>query len=277
MKNLFLASDYRTLVQEQADILKNSNVSMTYAHFAKAMNIQPTYLSRVFQKIAHLNGDQLHLACSVLGLSETETDFAFLLMEFNRAGLESRRKILQKKINAIRDSMNEAKAHLEVEFTKAESSAAQDYYLDPMVPVVHAFLTVPRYRREPLLVARALGIPQTKFRSILERLEKFGIIRWKKQNIEILKEHLHLDRHSILHEAYQQLFRHASIERLRQLGTDEKLEFSVTLTADDETRIRIRNEFNIFIKKIESLVRKAPSEKVFQMNFDFFPWDRDDG
>ena len=45
-----------------------------------------------------------------------------------------------------------------------------------------------------------------------------------------------------------------------------------TFSADEQTFRKIQEQFQIFLKEVEKLARKASDENAFQMNFDLFPW-----
>lgn len=272
MVNVFSYLDYRSALRE---VLEDRD--LTSSQLATAMRIQPSYLSRILQKQTHASADQLFLGCRALALSEEESEFLSLLLEWARSDVSARKDPLKKKIVAVQESKRGSEEVLAAEFQRPETSTDfSEYYLDPVISIIHACLSIPAFQTKPELIARAIGIAETKLKSALELLLRTGIIALdgKKNRYRVLKPSIHLDRKSVLNEAYQTLFRHYSIEHLRRVSGDEKFQFAVTITADDETRKTIHAEFNAFLKRIEALVQKAPSEQVFQLNFDLFRWDR---
>ena len=48
--------------------------------------------------------------------------------------------------------------------------------------------------------------------------------------------------------------------------------FNVTFSTDEETKIAIHEEFLIFLKKVEELVKKSNPTGVYQLNFDLLSW-----
>jgi hypothetical protein len=100
------------------------------------------------------------------------------------------------------------------------------------------------------------------------------LIEATKQGYVVKQEWIHLPADSDLYRPYRALQRVKSLERIQQLATDRTYNFSVTFTADEETRIEIRRQFQVFLKRIEELARKAPEEEVYQINFDLFDWSR---
>jgi hypothetical protein len=59
---------------------------------------------------------------------------------------------------------------------------------------------------------------------------------------------------------------------MSRLPEARRYHVSVTFSTSAEVMEQIRAEFLAFLKKAESLVKGGSEEKVFQMNFDLFPW-----
>ncbi len=56
------------------------------------------------------------------------------------------------------------------------------------------------------------------------------------------------------------------------LEQNDKYNFTVSFTANEEAKEKIRLEFLKMLNFIEKAVTQAPSEKLYQMNFDLFKW-----
>jgi hypothetical protein len=69
------------------------------------------------------------------------------------------------------------------------------------------------------------------------------------------------------------MMRLKSIDQLQRLSVDQSYSHSVTFTGTDETKEALSEAYLAFLKKAESIVKPAKSERVFQMSFDLFPWD----
>jgi hypothetical protein len=60
--------------------------------------------------------------------------------------------------------------------------------------------------------------------------------------------------------------------QLLKIKKDMRTTLFVTFSADEKTRLQIHDRFLEFIRDIEDLVKMAPSENVYQLGFDLFPW-----
>lgn len=274
---VYAFNDYRDALRALMEARKCTHPQFTYGELARAIQVQAPYLSRVLRKDAQLSSDQLHLVCETFHLNSDETEFIFLLLEHQRSGLLKRRKQINEEIVKRRQAQREIKKHLKAE-TVAQQDAlrVQEYFLDPLALLVHCFLMVPAFAKAPAQIARHLAISADRLEVLLKRLERLGMIEFQSpaKGYRILKDHLHLERESGLNQAYQILFRFFSAEFVQRLDPKNKKQFTLTLTADEHTRKVIDEEFTNFLRRIEPLVRKAPSEGVYQMNFDLFRWDQ---
>jgi len=58
-------------------------------------------------------------------------------------------------------------------------------------------------------------------------------------------------------------------------GTSERdYSLSVIMTADPKMQAKLRARFLDFLKDAEAMVKDAPSEELYQMNFDLFCWSK---
>jgi uncharacterized protein (TIGR02147 family) len=269
MFHVFGYLDYRVGLREAL-----LDRGMSNSQLASSMRIQASYLSRVMQKQTHVSADQLFLGCQALQFNQEESDFILLLLDWARSDLPARREPLKKKILSIQESKRGTDHVLKAEFQNpATSSEFSDYYLDPLLSIVHACLSIPTYQFKPERLAASLRIPEVKLKDILATLVRLGILTLEKNRYVVQKNHIHLDRKSVLNHAYQTLFRHTALEHLRSVPDGSKFQFAVTFSADEASRQKIHDEYNLFLKKIEPLVREAPSEGAYQINFDLFRWD----
>jgi uncharacterized protein (TIGR02147 family) len=277
MASIYGYLDYRFAIRDFLKERKKVNSEFTSSRLAEAIHVQKPYVSRVFKGDAHLNSDQLFLAVRFLELVEAEASYLSLLLEWQRSTVNVRRKELREQIRIRQEKARGTDAHLEAEMVDpaVHDMNSAEYYLEPMSPIVHSFLIVPEYAREPRKIAIALGLTEKKLEKILQTLSKLGLIEFRavEKRYHVIREHTHLRRDSVFNQAYQLLFRQAASEQVKRLSEEEKFLFSVTLSADEATRGFIHDEFNAFLERVEPRVREAPAEGVYQITFDLFRWD----
>src|SRR5688572_6843157 len=120
--NIFAEKSYRkiftTLVLER----KQLSSSVNFQEISRYARIPKSYLSRVIHGKADLNQDQMSLACEFLGLSEAETDYMLLLLDYERSSLKKRKLRLEQKISRIQAENMEIKHHIEAAPTLPSNS-----------------------------------------------------------------------------------------------------------------------------------------------------------
>lgn len=273
---IFNKFDYRQILRDSIEYRKQLDSKYLFVHFAKRIGVQAPYLSRVLKENGHLNSDQLDLACSELNFTDDERNYIFQVFEFQRSGNFERKKRLKNQIDILNREFLNTKNHLQANsLDEASERSKLEYYLEPLSPVVHGFLHIEAYNRNPIKIAQCLGCTFEKLSEIIKNLEQLGVIikKTKEPGFEIKKSYIHLDKNSAINNAYQTLTRNLYQEQLRRIKSDDKHQYTVTISTSPETADLIYQEFNNFLKKTEELVQKSKSIGVYQLSFDFFKWD----
>lgn len=273
MPQIFELDSYKkilTLTLEEKR--KNLGRAYTYEAMAKYCQIQKTYLSRVFSGKGRLSSDQLYLACEFLGLSSKERDFAFVLLELENSQIPARRRQFEEKIKAIRAEHRRTEAHIQTTAVEAQAEGLASYYLDPILQLIHMYLTIPAFAREPRLVGESLGLIPHKLKEAVMKLERLGILKRGNEGVEVLIKEMHLSSKSELFAPYRTLLRVKANEQLQRLSEPEAYSFSVLFSADRRAKDQIHQDFLSFLKQAQSQVKKAKEVEVYQMNFDLFGW-----
>lgn len=270
---IYSSTDYKAILKDS--LLEKKAVlgsHYTFQRMATACRIEKAYLSRTLNGDAHLNADQLHLACRFLGFSSEEEDYLHLLLRQTRAAVPSYRKKLEKEIRSLQKRVNLTESHIKAEPHAKDSVEMMEYFLDPNVQLVHMFLTVKRFAEDPKLIAPILQITMDRVLELVAKLERLEFIQLRGSSYQVLRNNLHLSSESHHFRLYRQLTRLKSMERLQNLSNDQAYSFSVSFSATTKVRKQLQDEFMKFLSKAEASVKQSDGEDVFQMNFDLFPW-----
>lgn len=268
----YKSTDYRKCIRWSLERLKSKGERLTFSQLAEAARVQPPYFSKVLSGTADLNEDQLHLVGRRLRLSEEELRFLQLLLQAARARLRERKEALLEEAEKIRNAKNSPAEQRLAERLPETREALAKYYLNPLPQIVHMSLTIPKWRKNPDSLRDRLGLAQDRWREILETLEQLKIIELTNGQIHLLKEHLHLPKTSPLCEPQQSILKIAGIERMRSQPPNRLFSFAATFSANEKAKDEIASSFAEFLRTVDSIVRAAPSEEVYQIHFDLFPW-----
>jgi len=258
--------------------LKSRGLRVNNSLIADFIKVQKTYVSRVFRKQAHFSADQLFLCCQYLRLNPEETNYLLLLLDHERAAVKGRRSILLGQIHQIQQEKTKIQNHSKATMVAPQSNPNYlEYYMDPRTPLVHTYFHINSYRTNPNKIGQALQITEMQFNQILDVLKQSKIIEWNSvtKTYDLKVSHLHLTKESPLSFPAEQLTRIMVLDHLKKLRKDQRFYYSFTFAADEKTRKHVHQEFLKFLRATEPEIKAAPSEEIFHMSFDLFPWMAD--
>lgn len=271
--NIYKENDYRKILRSLVEERKKIDATVNFQAMAEFCGCPKSYLSKVLAGQANLNSDQIFLACDYLTLKEMDRCYISLLLESERTEIPGRKKILEKEIAALKVRCIESKEHITADI---QSSGKNDvYYYDPLNQIVHLCLSVEKFRRNPMRIAPALKTAPSKIIRAIDTLEELGYIERMGDEILVRENHIHLARTAKVYKTWRNELKLASIAHLNQSSEDEDYSFSVIFSGNTEARESIRQLFLKFLKETEDIVKKAPSESVYQMSFDLFEWTKE--
>lgn len=275
--NIFTSDDYRKILAKTLEEKKFLDKKYTYHRMADHMRIQKPYISKVINNRADFSSDQLYMACDYLGIDGEEREYMLLLLEHERSLYAERKQELRARIEAIQDLKRDASQQVLKNIKKMsadefDNSLYIDYYLDPIVLVVHIFLTIKKFRQRPEAICDELQISKEHLSDILGKLDKMKLIEVKAEKINLLVSTMHLPKDSQIVGAHHQLLHQLGILRKNRVPINKKKNFYVTFASDEKSRKKIEEEFNIFIGKVRELAMSGSQKECYQLNFDLFPW-----
>lgn len=273
--DIYSQVDYREILKNAVRRRKVSTPKFGFKDLAEAARIQKSYLSKVLAGSASLSSDQLYLISQALGFNAKERDYLLLLLERDKTALDLRRHELDSDIARVRTRYSETQSFIKapVRSMAADQGARTDeYYLNPLVQIVHVGLSIARYIEAPRKLASDLGVPGPIFASALQTLERLGYIQYKRGKMQVLSESMHLARDAPVFRTWRSLHKLQALQRLNETPEDKSYSFSTVFSADQATALELRRSFLALLKHAERRVEDAPAEQVFQMSFDLFPW-----
>lgn len=264
---------YRSALSEIIETRRNLPGKFTLRRLAEDSSLQASFLTNVLKGRFDFNSDQIFALCGALQLSESEREYLLLLLEHERSVFKPRKDELKKRIENIRKENQKTENHLTLKAVELSSDAQARYYLDPFAQLALVYLNLPPYNKQPEKLGVTLGLSQTHLGEILKILVTIGYVERQGSSYRVLAKDRHLPKRNPLSGPHLALFRLKSIDQLQRLSADQAYSHSVTFTGTEETKDALSDAYLNFLKKAEGIVKPARSEKVFQMNFDLFPWE----
>lgn len=265
--------DYKSLIRARIEELQAQDGprAYTFEALARHCRVQKTYLSKVLNREGNLNPDQLYRACEYLRFQEKEREFVFLIYEHENTQIESRRKELKAKIEAIRSSQEKTEAHLDVQTQDNQTIDLLKYYADADLVLIHMFLTIRRYALNPDLLLEDLSLGKPRLNKLLEDLEQMGVIRQEGSGWKVIKDNMHLSKTDLMYKVYRQNMRLKALEKMNKEDS-QAYSFSVAFSSEPKVREQIQENFMNFLKSTQKLVQSGQEKEVYQINFDLLSW-----
>lgn len=275
--NIYSSNNYREIINEVINEKKFLDKTFTFQAMANFIRVQKPYLSKVMNSRADFSTDQLYMCCKYLEINEEEINYMLLLLEQERCTYPERRKELKKNIEKIQDSKRDSKnVLLNIIRTRNaqdfDESIHIEYYLDPIIQIVHVFLTIPRFRKNIESIANELSLSKDHLNEILKKLVAMSIIEIVDDKINVLISTMHLPRESKIVLAHQQMAKQYALHRMNRVPVENKKNFSVIFSSNEIARKKIEIEFNKFLEKVRDLSMEGEVKDCYQMSFDLFPW-----
>lgn len=270
----YSSTDYRKVIKYLIERETSRGEKTNLSTLAEAMRVQRPYLSKVMNASADLNSDQVFLLCKFFELSEKESEYIEILLEYARSQLKEKKDVLKKRIQAIQGEYLDIKKHVVAKEVNLESSEFAEYYLNHYMQIVHVALNVKKFQHIPSL-AQALSIDIESMNEILKKLESLGLIQFKGGKFTTTPQGIHLPKDSSLLKPHQSMVRMQSLQQINSRSRDPgNYSFSVTFSGDEDIKKKIQEDFLKFLKTTQKTVSEGGTEEVYQINFDLFSWTK---
>lgn len=271
--DVFASTDYKALIRARVKELSRLGRKITLAKLAAKIPVQATYLSKALNdEKTHLNEDHLFSVCAVLELLSDETEYVFLLRSHATTTHPARRAHLEARIERLRRS-RELNAAVQ-EHDSRSSTREMAYLFDPHCVLVHVALSIREYKENPRRLCAALGLTPARLQEILRKLHTLGFVEMDTSGkvTAILRGQIHYGTDHPLMRAHQSLLRQYSAARVVATPETDKHCFMATFSTDEETFRAIQERARALFQEVERHVIPSRRARVYQLNFDLFPW-----
>lgn len=236
------------------------------------IGIQASYLTNVTKERAHFSSDQIFSICEQLELSESETDFLNTLMQMERATHPRLKKQLTDQLALIRNENLRPEKLIKTQESPLSELDRSKYYLDPMIELMHMYLSLDHAPIEISAMAKTWQLPENRISGIITFLQNVGLIKLSGSKWKVESLHQHLSRDSYLTQPQQMLKRMKAFEVIQKHPKEKVYSYMGTMTASEDTRAEIQIRFLNFLKECEPLIRASASKEIYHIQFDLFPW-----
>ena len=238
------------------------------SQMAKELGVKPAFLSQV------LNGEQQHLSLEqadrlihFLQLNETEKQYLFMLVEFERAGTYSLKEYWGLELRKLQAAQQTLKNRFATE-TMPNREVQTIYFSSWYYSGIHLLLSsVPVFSSSK--IAQRLGLPQDVVAEVIYWLEQngFGYIENSKWVGTPINIHFPSDSHLIKkHHTHWRLKALQSIE----LNKLDELHYSTCFTLSNKDWVKIKEILIKSIEQTKNTIKSSGDEKLYSIGIDCF-------
>lgn len=276
--DVYNLKDYKEIIKVRLKEMKKKDRPMTLRKVADLIPIQYTYLSKVLNHDEHdLSEDHLFTICRILDFPAEELDYVLTTRAWKTSRDTERKKHL---FNQLEKLQRQKKLNVEtLDEHSVRVADEMNYLLTPLCLVVHIALTSQILRTNPQGLCSKLGIDVKQLREILKILAQADLVDLGPDGIHvkaIKKLKFHISRAHPLTRVHQTLLKNSLLTRLNQTDEENKHSFMALFTLNQKGFEAIQDEFQIFLKKVESIAaqskRPQDHQNVYGLNFDLFKW-----
>lgn len=261
--------DYRNIIKE-----RSKPKGLTFKSLAENCAIHTSYFSRVMMGKADFSDEQLYLIGKTLLLRDWEIDYFLLLGDFARSGNMKHKDFLLEKIEEMQKHKQKVGAQLQDTHTNFPENYIELYYEEALTAKIHMHLTIERFRKNPDLLTKKLGISKTKLDSELRKLKFLHLIKEANPGVELLKTHVHLDESHPASPNNHINWRLESIGHISKRAchpTDYHL--SVAFGSNEKIKKELKELFKKYVIQAQKIVKENPateSEDIYFLNMDLY-------
>lgn len=272
--DLYVEDDYRRTLKQRLRALQAERPALTWRKVASEVPMQYTYLSRALNdERTHLSEDHLFVICRTLGFFPPEIDFLLTQRSLATANDPERKKFLDGK---LRQARTLRKLNVEQQSEDAAKLKEQAGYLfEPLCLVVHMALDIPSFREDPTRLCGPLAITVAQLRELLRILSRNDFIELDSDGLTVKntkKSKVHFGPDHFLMRYHLSMVKSQMIARIARTPQKDRYGFVATMTLDEESFAKLREEFRQFLSRAEAIASKAKPDHVYQMSFDLFQW-----
>lgn len=266
MVSVFEFTEYRSFLVRRFKAMPKEGYGQSNK-LAIYMGVHTTLVSQVFKGHKTFTLEQASLATEFLGLTDLESEYFVLLVQLDRAGNESLRKILRRQLAQLKKNSAELVNRLQVEKKLSDEKRAV-FYSDWTYSAIRQMTAIPGFQQLEN-IASHLGLSKKHTKIVLDFLLSTGLCKEEKNKLHIGPSSTHLESSSPWVRVHHMNWRQKAIE---QMTTEEaaQLHYTAPMTLSHKDALAIREMIIQFLEKVDKVIDPSPSEELRCLNIDWF-------
>lgn len=234
---------------------------------AAALGMHSTLASQVFRGDKNLTPEQAAKLCDFLGLNDLESSYFLGLVNLERAGNESLRKMISRELGELRRKS----LHLASRLPRSTELSEEDqavFYSNWYYSGIRLLTSIPAYQ-DLDSISEYFAIPKAKARKILDFLLSRGLCVENGRRVEMGPKRTYIPAESPLVSRHHMNWRLRAIEKHETLS-EKEFAVSAPMSLSERDFQRIRDRLIESVREITQIASDSPPEKLACLNIDWF-------
>lgn len=235
------------------------------SRLAEHLGCQTGFVSQVLTGSSHFSSHHLLLCAGFFSLTEDETDYLFLLEQYQKAGSSGLAKYYLKKIKERQVQQKKLQPKAPKQIPIAE---ATEVFGDPIYITLLAAVSCKSYKSIQALSER-FQIDTPRLLAALSKLESLGLIYRNKVGYSLSPDssRLHFPKASPISAMHLMNWR---IEAKKHFQNESARNYSIICGVSQQGADEIQNLIKDLTVKIDKIIENSIEEEVYCLNLDFF-------
>lgn len=264
---VFDFSDYKKFVNSRIASMPRRGHGQ-FRKIAEHLRIHYTMISQVFRGDKDLSSEQALSLCEYLGLSDLETDYFMALVESERAGTQSLKARLNRKIIELREQAQNVGNRLPKTFSLSDADRAI-FYSTWYHSALRLMTSIDQFQTVDAM-AEHLDLPKNLVNQVIQFLISVGLcVRKPNGKITMGPSRTHIPADSPLVTRHHTNWRLKAIERFGKLSHDELI-FTSPLTISTKDAPKVKEILLRAVEEISKIVENTDAQQLSCLNIDWF-------
>lgn len=237
--------------------------------WSEELRVHSTFMSQVMQGQKDFSLEVAHELSHLLGLSESESDYFFLLVLYEKSGTASLRKKLKKKIEIEREKSKNIGERLKIQ-KELPVEVSAIFYSSWIYAAVRNLVAVPQLQSAEK-IAEKLALPRDLVQETIEWLLKYQLLIYQGKSLQIGPQRTHVANNSPFVNSHHRNWRQRAFEKMLLKNHDD-LHFTFPMSLSMRDAEQIRKWLPKWIEEVHKIVGPSESEVVRCLNIDFFEY-----
>ncbi len=268
MKTLYEFTDYKEYFNQRLESLPKKGHG-EYRRLALFLNVSTTMISQVFRGDKHLSLEMASELCDYLQLDETEAEYLFLLVDYQRAGSHKLRQRLLRQIQRKQQQARVLENRIKKDISLTEESKSI-FYSNWLYSAIRILSSIPDFDNIESIADR-LQLPTPHVQKIAEFLIQNKLCLRQGNKIKMGPTKTYVGSQSPFVVQHHRNWRLQAFQKMN-LFDEDNLFTTAPMSMSKDVAEKIRQEIPGFIQSIYKQVEPSDSQVVRCLNIDWFEY-----